>query len=255
VSGASRGIGFATAARLLSDGCSVVINDVAAERLAAAREELAEIGPVSTVHGDISQRRVCEALVSESVETNGGLDIVVSNAGIVRFAPFLEISEEDWDRTVSVDLNAVFLLSQCAARVMSQAGGGVILATASTNGHVAEPYTAAYNAAKAGVVLLIKTMAVELAQYGIRANCVSPGHVGPTDLAKDGGATSVFTAGLEAAIPLGRLGRIEEIAGMFAFLASDQAAFITGQSIVVDGGQLAVQFGSEPVRLRAASQE
>ncbi len=248
VTGASRGIGFATAARLVTDGCSVVLNDIASERLTRACDELSTAGAVSGVAGDVTDPAVCAQLVDHLVDWKGGVDVVVNNAGIVRFAHFLESRHEDWDRTIAVDLTAVFLLSQCAARVMAAAGGGVILATASTNGHVAEPYTAAYNAAKAGVVLLIKSIAVDLAPYGIRANCVSPGHVGPTALATDGGASEDFAQGLEQANPLGRLGRVDEIAGVFAFLASDRAAFITGQSIVVDGGQLSVQFGSEPVR-------
>jgi 3-oxoacyl-[acyl-carrier protein] reductase len=248
VTGASRGIGFATAARLVSDGCSVVLNDIAPDRLSLACDKLSTVGPVSGIPGDVTNPTVCQRLVDHLVDWKGGIDVVVNNAGMVRFGHFLNFPVEDWDRTIAVDLKAVFLLSQCAARVMAEARSGVILATASTNGHVAEPYTAAYNAAKAGVVLLVKSMAVDLAPYGIRANCVSPGHVGPTALATEGGASEVFTEGLEQAIPLGRIGHVEEIAGVFAFLASDRATFITGQSIVVDGGQLSIQFGSEPVR-------
>jgi 3-oxoacyl-[acyl-carrier protein] reductase len=244
VTGASRGIGFAIAERFLNDGASVVICDIVSERLKAAASQLSTRGSVRAVVADVSVADDCQRVVDESTAWQGGVDIVVNNAGIARFASFVDHSEEDWDRTLAVNLKAVFLLSQRAARHMIESGtGGVILSTASANGHVAEPGVAAYNAAKAGVVLLTKTMAIELARHGIRVNCVAPGHIGPTGLATDGGADAAFLDSLETANPMGRLGRLEEVASLFSFLASDQAPFITGESIVIDGGQLAVQFG------------
>ena len=247
VTGASRGIGLAIAQRFLESGASVLMSDIAEDRLHESQAALAAVGPVRAYPGDVSDGTTCQALVDELVAWQGGIDIVVNNAGIARFAPFTEHSEEDWDRTLAVNLKSVFLLSQRAARVMiAQATGGVILSTASANGHVAEPGVAAYNAAKAGVVLLTKSMAIELAAHRIRANCVAPGHVGPTGLATDGGASEDFLEAASRANPLGRFGRVEEIAALFAFLASDDAAFITGESIVIDGGQLAIQYGSGP---------
>jgi 3-oxoacyl-[acyl-carrier protein] reductase len=244
VTGASRGIGFAIADRFLREGASVLICDIASERLHTAESRLASLGSVRAVIADVSVADDCQRVIDESISWSGGVDIVVNNAGIARFSSFVDHSEEDWDRTLAVNLKGVFLLSQRAARSMIAGGtGGVILSTASANGHVAEPLVAAYNAAKAGVVLLTQTMAVELAPYGIRANCVAPGHIGPTELATDGGASDAFLESLEAANPMGRLGRLDEVASLFTFLASDEAPFITGQSIVIDGGQLAVQFG------------
>lgn len=246
VTGASRGIGYAIAQRFLEDGAAVLMSDIAEDRLAKANENLAPLGPTRALTGDVSRAETCQTLVEEMLAWQGGVDIVVNNAGIARFAAFVEHTEEDWDRTLAVNLKAVFLLSQRAARSMiAAATGGVILSTASANGHVAEPGVAAYNAAKAGVVLLTKTMAIELASHGIRANCVAPGHIRSIGLATDGGASEAFFDSLEQANPLGRLGRVEEVAALFAFLASDDAAFITGESIVIDGGQLAIQFGSK----------
>ena len=240
VTGAARGIGRAIAQRFLEEGARVVACDVL-EQVEQSADELTALGDIRAVVGDLTNARHCERAVAAARDL-GRLDIVVNNAGIARWAPFLDHSEADWDQTLAVNLKAVFLLSQRAARVMVEQGtGGVILSTASNNGHVAEPEVAAYNASKAGVILLTKSMAVELGKHGIRANCVSPGHIGPTDLALDGGAGDDFIESLEAGIPLGRLGRLEEVAALYAYLASDEAAFMNGHSVVFDGGQTAGQ--------------
>lgn len=240
VTGAARGIGRAIATRFLQEGATVVACDILPQVMATA-EELRSLGDVAPVMADLTSSQACTE-VAELAQSLGGPDIVVNNAGIARWAPFLDHSEKDWDDTLAVNLKAVFLLSQAAARLMVEHGrGGVILSTASNNGHVAEPEVAAYNASKAGVVLLTKTMAVELGPHGIRANCVAPGHIGPTDLASEGGASDEFIATLEAGIPLGRLGRLEEVAALFTYLASDEAAFMSGHSVIFDGGQTAGQ--------------
>jgi 3-oxoacyl-[acyl-carrier protein] reductase len=199
-------------------------------------------GDVHAIAGDVTDPAFCDQLAQRAEERLGGIDILVNNAGVARWAAFVEHSLEDWEQTLAVNLTAVFLLSQRAARVMVEQGrGGVILSTASNNGHVAEPGVAAYNASKAGVILLTKTMAIELAPHGIRANCVSPGHVESRGLALDGGAGASFLADIEAPIPLGRIGRIEEIANLFVFLATDESPYINGESILIDGGHLARQ--------------
>jgi 3-oxoacyl-[acyl-carrier protein] reductase len=240
VTGAARGIGRAITERFLQEGASVVACDVL-PRVEQTAAELGDWGTVIPVIADLTSAEACAHVATEAAR-HGGPDIVVNNAGIARWAPFLDHSERDWDDTLAINLKAVFLMSQAAARLMVEHGrGGVILSTASNNGHVAEPEVAAYNASKAGVVLLTKTMAVELGPHGIRANCVSPGHVGPTDLALEGGASDDFIATLEAGIPLGRLGRLDEIAALFAFLASDEAAYMNGHSVIIDGGQTAGQ--------------
>ena len=242
VTGAGRGIGQGIAKKFLQEGASVVIADLVPERIELSARELAAFGEVVPVAGDVTDEAVCQRLVDRAVERFGRLDICVNNAGIVRPQPFLEHTRKAWDDSIAVMLTAVFLLSQRAARQMvAQGGGGVILSTASANGHVAERKVAAYNAAKAGVVLLTQTMAIELAEHGIRAACVSPGYVGPTGLVVDGGGSPAFFEEMAAHVPMGRIGRIEEVANLFCFLASDEASFISGASYLIDGAQLAEQ--------------
>jgi 3-oxoacyl-[acyl-carrier protein] reductase len=240
VTGAGRGIGAAIARRFVEEGARVLLCDLVEDRVTATAAALGD--GTAAIAGDVTSPEFCEAAVRTAQERLGGVDVLVNNAGIARWAPFLEHSLEDWEQTLAVDLTAVFLMSQQAARAMVDHGrGGAIVSTASSNGHVAEPGVAAYNAAKAGVVLLTKSMAIELAAHGIRANCVSPGHVDSTGLAADGGADPSFVEGLADPIPLQRIGTVDEIANVFVFLASDEAPYINGESIVIDGGQLARQ--------------
>jgi 3-oxoacyl-[acyl-carrier protein] reductase len=239
VTGAGRGIGKAIAARFLGEGARVLACDLVAERLLAAAGELGALGEVHALVGDVADAAFCAQLVAEANDRLGGLDVLVNNAGIALVQPFLDHSREAWERTLAVNLTGTFLLGQEAARLMvAQGTGGAIVNMASTNGHVGERGLAAYNASKAGVVLLTKTMAIELAEHGIRVNCVAPGWI-QTDLAAEGGHDPAFVAAYLEKIPLRRYGRPEEVAALFAFLASDDASFITGESVVIDGGQLA----------------
>lgn len=238
ITGAGRGIGKATAAKFLKEGASVLAVDIAAERVEQTASELGSLGSIHGFGADVAKKSACEAAVRACVDRFGGVDVLVNNAGVAHFQPFLEATEDAWDHTMDVNLKGVFLMGQAAAKQMvSQGSGGAIVNMASTNGLAGERELAAYNASKAGVLLLTKTMAIELAEHNIRVNAVCPGFI-LTDLAIESGASPEFVKEYTKKIPLGRYGRPEEVADLFAYLASDEASFITGEGVVIDGGQL-----------------
>jgi NAD(P)-dependent dehydrogenase (short-subunit alcohol dehydrogenase family) len=234
VTGGAGGIGLATAARFVEEGCRVAILDRDADALAAAGRELR--GLAATLLADVADRASVDAAFADVDRELGGVDVLIANAGISIRHPFLDITPEDWRRVIAVNLDGVFHCSQAAARRMVAAGGGVILMTASTNGIVGHPYYADYNASKAGVILLARSMALELAPV-VRVNAICPGYVmTPMQQAE---YTPEMLAATDAKIPLGRHARPEEIAALFAYLASDEGAYLTGAIIPIDGGELA----------------
>lgn len=239
ITGGGRGIGRAIAERFLREGAQCLIAEIVPDRLAAAAQDLSSLGIVHAVIADVADAQSVRHLFEEVDRTLGGVDVLVANAGIAEERPFLEISPQEWDRVMAVNLRGVFLCGQEAARRMiRQDRGGAIVNMSSTNGLMGERGLAHYNASKAGVMLLSKTMAIELAPYKIRVNCVNPGFI-PTELTTEANLSQALTATYLEKIPLRRFGRTEDVASAFCFLASDDASFITGTELVVDGGQLA----------------
>jgi meso-butanediol dehydrogenase/(S,S)-butanediol dehydrogenase/diacetyl reductase len=234
VTGGASGIGLATAARFLAEGSRVAVLDRDEARFEAVRAELPGLGALIAV--DVADAAAVEAAFAEVDRELGGIDVLVANAGISIRHRFLDITPEEWRRVMAVNLEGVFHCAQAAARRMVAAEGGTILMTASTNGVVGHPFYADYNASKAGVILLAKSMAIELAPT-IRVNAVCPGYVmTPMQRAE---YTPEMLEATDAKILLGRHARPEEIAGLFAYLASDEGSYVTGAAIPIDGGELA----------------
>ena len=239
ITGATSGIGLATARRFLEEGARVFINGRDAARLDAALEALEGVGPVDGAVADVSQERDVDRLVAAAETWLGRIDVLVNNAGVGRTEDFLTISEALWDETLNVNLRGMFLVGQrVARRMVEQEVHGAIVNMSSTNGLVGELGHAHYDASKGGVTLLTRTMALELGRYGIRVNAVCPGFIRTplTELVNDEAFFAHYASDL---IPLGRVGQPDEVAAAYAFLASDDASFIHGACLVIDGGQLA----------------
>ncbi|PZO79088.1 MAG: dehydrogenase [Mesorhizobium amorphae] len=244
VSGAARGIGRAIAERFLREGARVVISDIADGSAAAG--ELSALGEARFVRADVAKATDCTGLVEETVAALSGLDILVNNAGISFGAPFLDLSEEDFDRVLGVNLKGAFLLSQAAARVMAKAvdGGGragSIVNMSSINAQVSIPEQVAYSVSKGGINQLTRSTALALAPWGIRVNAIGPGSI-DTDMLATVNADAGARNRMLSRTPLGRIGTVDEIASVAAFLASDDAAYVTGETIYVDGGRLALNY-------------
>lgn len=242
ITGGASGIGEATTRRFLEEGATVVVMDRSSENLAAAEQRLLPVATSSGstvlfLKGDVTEPDEVDAVVREMLSRFGGVDVLVSNAGIAYEEPFLETPLENWRSTLDINLTGMFVVTQRVAREMVKTGGGSILLTSSTNGLVGEDKYAHYNASKGGVTLLTKSLAIELGQYGIRVNAVCPGYI-VTPLAESIDSPE-FMEAYRLSLPLRKLGRPEDVAGVFTFLASEDAAFVTGETIVIDGGQLA----------------
>jgi NAD(P)-dependent dehydrogenase (short-subunit alcohol dehydrogenase family) len=244
ITGAARGIGRACAERLLAEGAKVVLGDIDAVTLEKCATEIGTPDTVLALVTDVSQKDRVDALVAAAVKKFGRVDIMVNNAGIAPVQDFLDISEADYDRVLSVNLKGAFMGTQAAARQMiAQGQGGVIINMSSINSGLANPRVATYAISKGGMNQVTSTAAVAFAPYGIRVVGVGPGTIA-TEMVMDG--TFIDSEAMRHAIlsrtPLGRLGEAREIASVVAFLASDDASYITGETIYPDGGRRVLNY-------------
>jgi glucose 1-dehydrogenase len=243
ITGAARGIGKACAARFLGDGVKVVISDIDGEALASTAAELGRPDDLLMVTADVAKRTDIDALVATAVKAFGRLDIMVNNAGVARNRDFLEISEQEFDDVIAINLKGALFGVQAAARQMiAQGGGGVIINMSSVNALLAIPTLATYAISKGGMKQLTSVAAVALAPHRIRVVAVGPGTI-LTDMV----SSAIFSSdearrGVLSRTPIGRGGEPGEVAAVVAFLASDDASYITGQTIYPDGGRLVLNY-------------
>jgi len=238
VTGAAQGIGEACARRFAREGACVVLADLDDARGQGVAHALGG----TYVHCDVGDKSQVDALVAATVGAHGGIDVLVNNAGIFKAADFMDVTEDDFDAVLRVNLKGAFLVGQAVARVMAAAGRGAIVNMSSVNGTLAIPTIASYNVSKGGINQLTRVMALALADKGVRVNAVAPGTIA-TELA----ARAVLTSdGARARIlsrtPMKRLGEPAEVADVVAWLASDAASYVTGEIVTVDGGRMTLNY-------------
>jgi NAD(P)-dependent dehydrogenase (short-subunit alcohol dehydrogenase family) len=244
VTGASQGIGHACAERLVREGARVMLVDVRPEGAAAA-EALGD--QARFFQADVSVKAEVDAMVAATLAAFGHVDILVNNAGVTHAAEFLDLAEEDFDRVLRINLKSMFLCSQAVAREMVKRKSGCIINMSSVNAELAIPNQVPYVVSKGGVNQLTRVASIGLAQHGIRVNAIGPGTI-LTELARQAVLSSPDARHtILSRTPLGRCGEPEEIAAIAAFLASDDASYITGQTLYADGGRMALNY-TVPVR-------
>jgi NAD(P)-dependent dehydrogenase (short-subunit alcohol dehydrogenase family) len=242
VSGAALGIGRATAAKFAEEGALLIIQDIQERPLMAFHDELQRIGArVEAIVGDVSRVEDCQAMVRAAVDAYGRVDVVVANAGIIPLGDVVESTVDDWDQVMAIDGRGMFLTCKYAIEAMIKTGGGCIICVSSISGMAGQKRQATYGPAKFVATGLTRHLAVEWAARGIRVNAVAPGTIN-TERVKamvnePGGPEYLET--VKKGHPMGRLGEPEEVANAILFLASDEASFITGAVLSVDGGYLA----------------
>jgi glucose 1-dehydrogenase len=246
VTGGASGIGYAIAERYAREKAKVVIADIDTEKGARAERDLGRFGDVQFVKADVGRRLDVHNLVAATIDSFGDIDILVNNAGIAHGADFLDVTEEDFDRVLAVNLKGSFLTGQAVARQMVErvgSGGpaGSIVNMSSINAVLAIASQVPYSVSKGGVSQLTKAMALSLAPYGIRVNAIGPGSI-RTDMLASVNADPAARERILSRTPLGRIGNPSEIAAIAVFLASDEASYVTGQTIYADGGRLPLNY-------------
>ena len=239
VTGCGRGIGFEIAKKFLEDGCMVFGCDIDKNRVETAKEILSKSGDFDMMSCDISSKESVDHFIKAAIDYFGErrIDVLANNAGIAPFSMFEDITLDTWKRTLDVNLTGTFNMCKGVTPIMKENHHGVIVNMSSTNGILGEEGLIHYNASKAGIILLTKTLAIELGKYGIRSVSICPGFI-LTELQKEGGVPEEVIKNYIKKIPAGRVGTPRDVANAFAFAASDEASFITGSEIVVDGGQI-----------------
>jgi NAD(P)-dependent dehydrogenase (short-subunit alcohol dehydrogenase family) len=242
ITGAASGIGRATALLFAREGATVAIADVNQAGESVAEEIIQNGGRAIFEQADVTRATDCQRVVERTLREFAAIHILFNNAGIIRRASVVELSEQDWDRVMAVNVKSIFLMSRRVIPIMAKAGGGSIINTASGWGLSGGPRAAAYCASKGAVVLLTKAMAIDHGPQKVRVNCICPGDTDTGMLRNEaqqlGEQEDRFLAE-SARRPLGRIGKPEEIARAALYLASDAASFVTGTALVVDGGGLA----------------
>ena len=236
MTGAGRGIGSGIALRLAQEGADVVVNYAhSADGAFAVAEQIKDLGRRAiAIQADVSKADQVQAMVDKTVDTFGRLDILVNNAGIDPHAPFLEMTEEQWDWVIDTNLKGNFLCSQAAAREMAKSGGGRIVIISSIHSVQTYMHITAYATSKGGLNAMTRQLALELAPYGIKVNCIAPGAV---HVEKFYGVVPDYDPHMfDHEIPLGFMGYPEDIGAAAAFFSSEEARYITGQVLFVDGG-------------------
>ncbi len=241
VTGARQGIGKTLALALAEAGADVAICDLVADdyKLHAVAQEIQKMGRrATTLQADTSQKEDVDRMVQKVTDQYGGIDILINNAGIIIRSPILDLPEKDWDRLLDVDLKGYFLCAQAVGRKMVERKKGVIINISSQFAFKVGPGMGVYSVAKAGVVMLTRVLANELGKFGIRTNSVAPALV-KTDFSRHTWSDAEVLKQVEASLPLGRVAETTDLVGAVLLLASDASSYITGHTIVVDGGALA----------------
>ncbi len=238
VTGGAQGIGAACARRFAGEGAKVVIADLDPQRGPALAAELG----ATFISCDVGDKAQVDALVALTVKQHQRIDVLVNNAGILRAADFLEVSEADFDAVMRVNIKGAFLVGQAVARVMAQQGGGSIVNMSSVNATLTIPTIASYNISKGGINQLTRVMSLALADKGIRVNAVAPGTIATEMAIKAVLATEEARVKVMSRTPMKRLGEPSEVADVVAWLSSDAASYVTGEIVVVDGGRMTLNY-------------